>query len=75
MIPARQLVVPAGGNRSGGRGNEAVGVFDERITNWGKIIDYPATVSIYICHAMPMKEKQLRQYRKIRRQSRAIKIS
>ena len=31
-IPVRQLVVPAGSNRSGGGSNEAAGVFGERIT-------------------------------------------
>lgn len=35
----------------------------------GTLIDYAATVSIYICHAMPMKQKQLRQYRRIRSKS------
>ncbi|MGD0139834.1 MAG: hypothetical protein ABSD28_13225 [Tepidisphaeraceae bacterium] len=42
----------------------ALGVLD-----WGVLIDYPATVPIYICHAMPMKSKQLRRYKKLRSQS------
>lgn len=42
---------------------------DLDLLDWGTLIDYPATVSIYICHAMPMQEKQLRQYRRIRSQS------
>lgn len=39
---------------------------DLDLLDWGTLIDYPGTVSIYICHAMPMKTKQLRQYRRIR---------
>jgi hypothetical protein len=39
---------------------------DLELLDWGTMIDDPATVSIYICHAMPMTEKQRRQYRKIR---------
>jgi hypothetical protein len=37
------------------------------LLEWGTVIDYPGTVAIYICHAMPMKSKQLRQYRKLKR--------
>jgi|SRR5690348_13442547 len=42
---------------------------DLEFLDWGTMIDYPATVSIYICHAMPMKPSQIRQYRKIRSKS------
>jgi hypothetical protein len=42
---------------------------DLDVLDWSTIIDYPGTVVIYICHAMPMKRKQLRQYRKIRSES------
>ena len=48
---------------------EELAFFDLDLLDWGMMIDFPATVSIYICHAMPMKEKQLRQYRRIRSQS------
>lgn len=44
---------------------EALAFADLDFLDWGTLIDYPATVSIYSCHAMPMKEKQLRQYRRI----------
>ena len=37
--------------------------------DWGTVINQPETISIYICHAMPMKTKQLRQYRKLRNES------
>jgi uncharacterized DUF497 family protein len=33
--------------------------------DWAALIDYHGTVAIYIIHAMPMKQKQLRQYRRI----------
>jgi hypothetical protein len=39
---------------------------DLDLLDWATVIDYPGTVSIYICHAMPMIEKQIRQLRKIR---------
>ena len=42
---------------------------DLDLLDWSTLIDFPAMVSIYICHAMPMKAKQLRQYRKIRSES------
>lgn len=38
-----------------------------QMIDWSLLIDYPATVPVYICHAMPMKAKQMRQYRRIRR--------
>lgn len=48
---------------------EKLAFTDLDILDWGSMIDYPATVLIYICHAMPMKTRQLRQYRKIRSES------
>lgn len=45
---------------------ETLAFADLDLLDWGTMIDFPATVSVYICHAMPMKDKQLRQYRKIR---------
>jgi hypothetical protein len=48
---------------------ERLAFTDLELLDWGTMIDYPATVSIYICHAMPMKVKQLRQYRRIRSRS------
>lgn len=45
---------------------EALAFADLDFLDWGTLIDYPGTVSIYICHAMRMKEKQLGQYRRIR---------
>lgn len=51
------------------RVSEDLAFSDLDISDWGAMIDYPATVSIYICHAMPMKKKQLREYRKIRSKS------
>ena len=47
---------------------EELAFTDLDLLDWGTVIDYPGTVSIYICHAMPMKEKQLKQYRKFRSQ-------
>jgi hypothetical protein len=48
---------------------EELAFADLDLFDWGALIDYPATVSIYVCHAMPMKDKQLRQYRRIRNKS------
>lgn len=45
---------------------EKLSFTDLDILDWGTLIDYPRTVSIYICHAMPMTARQLRQYRRIR---------
>jgi hypothetical protein len=39
---------------------------DLDLLDWGTLIDFPGTVSIYVCHAMPMTGKQLRQLRRIR---------
>jgi len=39
------------------------------LLDWSALVDYELTVVVYICHAMPMKEKQLRQYRKLRREA------
>lgn len=39
-----------------------------QLLDWAALIDYPGTIAIYICHAMPMKAKQLRQFRKLRKQ-------
>jgi hypothetical protein len=35
--------------------------------DWAALIDYDITVAIYVIHAMPLKTKQLRQLRKLRR--------
>ena len=48
---------------------EELEFIDLEFLDWGTVIDYPGTVSIYICHAMPMSARQIRQYRKIRSQS------
>lgn len=42
---------------------------DLDLMDWSAIIDYPGTVAIYICHAMPMKPSQVHQYRKLRKRS------
>jgi hypothetical protein len=34
---------------------------------WCVVLDYHADIAIYICHAMPMTDKQIRQFRKLRR--------
>jgi hypothetical protein len=34
--------------------------------DWSAFIDSGATAAIYICHAMPMTERQISQYRKLR---------
>jgi hypothetical protein len=35
--------------------------------DWISALDYQGTVAIYIIHAMPMKDKQMRQYLRIRK--------
>jgi hypothetical protein len=45
---------------------EALAFDDLDLLSWATIIDYPGTVSIYVCHAMPMKARQTRQYRRLR---------
>lgn len=37
------------------------------LLDWSAFIDYGVVVGVYICHAMPMKAKQVSQYRKLRR--------
>lgn len=39
---------------------EALAFADLDFLDCGTLIDYPGTVSICVCHAMPMKEKQFR---------------
>jgi hypothetical protein len=34
--------------------------------DWSALIDYQATVAIYVIHCMPLTSRQLRQYRKLR---------
>ena len=36
------------------------------LLEWSAFIDYAARVAVYVLHSMPMKKKQLRQYRRIR---------
>jgi hypothetical protein len=37
--------------------------------DWATVLDYEGTVAIYIIHAMPLTDKQLVQYRKLRSKS------